>query len=1053
MAQPSCSIVHLQQGTTQDKPNKLLQISHKRCPEANKLAFHPDPHGLLFVICQGNFNTAMNGATLSLPSVNTEYIPTHTRLYSNPSFLYASFNSTGDEFCIADQSNKLYIFSLLQNRYYFFTSTPSTCTALLWNHISDDELYVALSDCSLRVYSIKDAKFIAQLGRKDKITTNSFSLHPSGCYLLATTSQFCTVWDLRTYSKVRSLSGGEGIGLKTAFYIPISSLIFTCFRDDSIHTWHSLSFEHQYKLQLPPLIQDTRMAKLRCLAVSLDGNLLAGAGKDPYLYIWNLENQQLIKLLELPSKHGIASIKSMDFLSRNFDGGSSSFLVLLGQDGRLRVINIITSEIVTELNFRDPSGKENNYESILRFVLSRDGVYCLCIMESGIVRLYDMETIIENKKVVFQKVKENADKSKLKGEKSGKEKNNQEIDIWKVKENLDHLDHSHQEFHDPPPPINLDTSKLVGIVKEYGEYPQKYRMFIWKHILNLPENRSSYIALQDMGVHDAWKDLHLKYPIKSRKILRSLEKCVNALSHWTPLFAEVSYLPEFIFPFVKMYQNNSLLAFEISATLLLNWAQLWFEFYPNPPINILALAENILAHHDSTLLKHLLTYNITSQNYIWPLLRTVFSEVFDKEDWLRVWDNVFSQPPGFIIYVAIAFLNTCRSTIMKCNSLEALDIFLKQKTTISATKIMKEAYRFKNSTPSKLCPVKNLPHFTPLSSPVYPVFDKYPIFIVDYQKRERERIREEEMLYLQNRQSTIELEQLRQRRKAQLEAWASQQQQLVDAEGHRKQLLKLEDEKVSAQRKRIQALNREMKIKELNILDGVRGKFMDHMLVQKEQEVAKLEEELKSRVLARDDETKVALAELEVWQLDIESRKLALEQQLAYENQTALNKMQFKANLNSDKSELEHRNVLKNVLELPRYIVEDIQENDAEIAQTEAKLASKALMEEAEKITSKWDDDVLDHKNLLEQQAQNTNLLTEQVKEAQNKLKDELLKTATDDVNSYGSSSIDLSSFSLSRSRELVDLSEAKFLHEINRTRHKIVSGARSSSKDSSSEH
>lgn len=44
-----------------------------------------------------------------------------------------------------------------------------------------------------------------------------------------------------------------------------------------------------------------------------------------------------------------------------------------------------------------------------------------------------------------------------------------------------------------------------------------------------------------------------------------------------------------------------------------NWCQHWFEFFPNPPINVLSMVENLLAHHDKELLNHLMNYNITSQ--------------------------------------------------------------------------------------------------------------------------------------------------------------------------------------------------------------------------------------------------------------------------------------------------------------------------------------------------------------------------------------------------------------------------------------------------------
>lgn len=65
--------------------------------------------------------------------------------------------------------------------------------------------------------------------------------------------------------------------------------------------------------------------------------------------------------------------------------------------------------------------------------------------------------------------------------------------------------------------------------------------------------------------------------------------------------------------------------------------------------------------------------------------------------------------------------------------------------------MIKEAYRFMSSTPADLHPSTMLSDFTPLTSGQYPVFNKYPEFIVEYQSRERERIRLQEMEYLRER--------------------------------------------------------------------------------------------------------------------------------------------------------------------------------------------------------------------------------------------------------------------------------------------------------------
>ena len=81
-------------------------------------------------------------------------------------------------------------------------------------------------------------------------------------------------------------------------------------------------------------------------------------------------------------------------------------------------------------------------------------------------------------------------------------------------------------------------------------------MFIWKTLLKLPENYESYASLIERGIHPAFVDLAKKYPVKSQKCIRLLERTLSALAHWSPVFAETDYLPLLIFPFVKLFQNN-----------------------------------------------------------------------------------------------------------------------------------------------------------------------------------------------------------------------------------------------------------------------------------------------------------------------------------------------------------------------------------------------------------------------------------------------------------------------------------------------------------------
>ena len=56
------------------------------------------------------------------------------------------------------------------------------------------------------------------------------------------------------------------------------------------------------------------------------------------------------------------------------------------------------------------------------------------------------------------------------------------------------------------------------------------------------------------------------------------------------------------------------------------------------------------------------------------MLETLFSEVLMKGEWLRIWDNVVSQHPGYMLLVVVAYLTTARHTLFKCNQKEDFEV-------------------------------------------------------------------------------------------------------------------------------------------------------------------------------------------------------------------------------------------------------------------------------------------------------------------------------------------------------------------------------------------
>lgn len=76
--------------------------------------------------------------------------------------------------------------------------------------------------------------------------------------------------------------------------------------------------------------------------------------------------------------------------------------------------------------------------------------------------------------------------------------------------------------------------------------------------------------------------------VKDRRAFRKLQELCCALAYWCPLFAEVSYLPSLVYPFVRLLSvgggDGAVAAFELVLMLLTNPCTRWFELFPNAPV-------------------------------------------------------------------------------------------------------------------------------------------------------------------------------------------------------------------------------------------------------------------------------------------------------------------------------------------------------------------------------------------------------------------------------------------------------------------------------------
>ena len=51
-------------------------------------------------------------------------------------------------------------------------------------------------------------------------------------------------------------------------------------------------------------------------------------------------------------------------------------------------------------------------------------------------------------------------------------------------------------------------------------------------------------------------------------------------------------------------------------------------------------------------------------------METLFSEVLTREEWMKLIDNVFSNPPSFLVMVVVAYCVANQGPLLKCTEHE-----------------------------------------------------------------------------------------------------------------------------------------------------------------------------------------------------------------------------------------------------------------------------------------------------------------------------------------------------------------------------------------------
>lgn len=102
-------------------------------------------------------------------------------------------------------------------------------------------------------------------------------------------------------------------------------------------------------------------------------------------------------------------------------------------------------------------------------------------------------------------------------------------------------------------------------------------------------------------------------------------------------------------------------------------------------------------------------------------------------------------------------------------------------------------------------------------------------------------------------------------------------------------------------------MNREVKLKELQLLDAARRKFLHFQKQQRESELRRLDDEVQKKALLRDQETESAMEEAEIRNLELQLQKKMFEQELFREFATTSHHLRTEQDMHRKQAELEER--------------------------------------------------------------------------------------------------------------------------------------------------
>lgn len=328
-------------------------------------------------------------------------------------------------------------------------------------------MILGLNSTNIKVFQINGVHdFCLLTGHSAPPTNISFYKE----YCLTSSSKEVIVWQLKSYFKVHQLQlNTKNIVIRKAAFSS-TGLITIMYQNDVIQSWTFEHFNKDHKLDLCKY----GLKNIRDFEFTVDGRAMVVCGLQNKVLVFNTTRWSLLKTLEITEN--FTSGKQLAIVSTPFDEGANTVLGIVTADCKVKFISI------TDSSFLETCCESQG--GIKRIFTSNKGHYMASIGKHSVLVVTVLDKIFRNK--TEPPVTRTTQFRKL-----------------HVQKTEDHLRCVREALRE-----ELKLERLLPILKEFGEYPQKYRAPIWSTIANLPNNRKAYIALSN------------KVPVKTSDVLK-----------------------------------------------------------------------------------------------------------------------------------------------------------------------------------------------------------------------------------------------------------------------------------------------------------------------------------------------------------------------------------------------------------------------------------------------------------------------------------------------------------------------------------------------------